>query len=48
MDLYKRQSFVLEAKQGANEPAAAEPMSEVVRDLKRKLKAGTARRGTAA
>ncbi len=48
IDLYKRQSFVLEAKQGANEPAAAEPMSEVVRDLKRKLKAGTARRGTAA
>jgi hypothetical protein len=49
MDLYKRRCLVLEAKQGANEPAApADPLSDAVREQKRKLKAGTARRGTAA
>ena len=48
MDLYKRGCLALEAKQGANEPAAAEPLSELARELKRKLKAGTARRGTVA
>jgi hypothetical protein len=48
MDLYKRGCLALEAKQGANEPAAAEPLSEAAREVKRKLKAGTARRGTVA
>ena len=48
MDLYKRLCFVLEAKQGANVPDPDEALSEAARELKRKLKAGTARRGTAA
>jgi hypothetical protein len=48
IDLYKRVCFVLEAKQGANVPDPDEALSEAARELKRKLKAGTARRGTAA
>ncbi|MEI6564882.1 MAG: DNA methyltransferase [bacterium] len=48
IDLYKRVCFVLEAKQGANVPDPDEALSEAARELKRKLKMGTARRGTAA
>lgn len=48
VDLYKRGCFVLEAKQGANTPEPGEALSEAAREAKRKLKAGTARRGTAA
>ncbi|MEI6150268.1 MAG: DNA methyltransferase, partial [bacterium] len=49
IDLYKRGCFVLEAKQGKNADAPGEEaLSDAARELKRKLKAGTARRGTAA
>ncbi|MEI6218677.1 MAG: type IIL restriction-modification enzyme MmeI, partial [bacterium] len=48
MDLYKRGCLTLEAKQGSNAPAADEPLSAAARELKRKLKVGTAKRGTAA
>jgi hypothetical protein len=48
IDLYKQGCFVLEAKQGTNAPDTNEPLSEAARELKRKLKLGTARRGTAA
>lgn len=48
VDLYKRGCFVLEAKQGANVPDPDEALSAAARELKRKLKAGTARRGTVA
>jgi len=48
MDLYRRGCFTLEAKQGSNAPTEAEPLSEAARELKRKLKIGTAKRGSAA
>ncbi len=43
IDLYKRGHFVLEAKQGANAPKATDPLEPA-----RKLKKGTAKRGTVA
>ncbi|RKX37600.1 MAG: class I SAM-dependent DNA methyltransferase, partial [Verrucomicrobia bacterium] len=43
IDLYKRGHFLLEAKQGADAPKAADPLEPV-----RKLKKGTAKRGTVA
>ena len=48
IDLYKRGCFVLEAKQGADAPAISNPLSETVAQEQRKLKKGTARRGTKA
>ncbi len=48
IDLYKRGSFVLEAKQGSDSPDTGKPLSSTVRDEKARLKKGTARRGTAA
>jgi hypothetical protein len=46
IDLYKRACYVLEAKQGADAVSAEKPLSLAAQDAKRKLKAGTARRGT--
>lgn len=48
IDLYRRRAFVCEAKQGSDAPETDEPLSEHARELKRKLRKGTARRGTAA
>lgn len=49
MDLYRRGCFVLEAKQGSDGPdPGEEALSEAARQLKRKIRAGTARRGTTA
>jgi hypothetical protein len=48
IDLYRRKAFVLEAKQGADTPDEAEPLSEAARDLKRKLRKGVGRRGSVA
>ena len=49
IDLYRRSCFVFEAKQGSNGPDhGEEALSEAARQLKRKIRAGTARRGTAA
>ena len=49
IDLYKRGCFVLEAKQGADRSAPASPaLSDALRELQKKRRAGTATRGTAA
>jgi len=48
IDLYRRSTFVLEAKQGADAPDTAEPLSTAARELKKKLRKGVARRGSAA
>lgn len=48
IDLYRRQAFVLEAKQGADAPETEELLSNAARDLRRKLRKGVARRGSAA
>lgn len=48
IDLYRRKSFVLEAKQGANTPENEELLSTAARELKKKLRKGVARRGSAA
>ncbi len=48
IDLYKRGCFVLEAKQGSDLPNGEAPLSEAVAEAQRKLKKGTARRGTRA
>jgi len=48
IDLYKRGCFVLEAKQGSDVPAVEKPLSETMTNAQRKLKKGTARRGTRA
>jgi len=47
IDLYKRGHFVLEAKQGADQQKASDPLEKVAQPA-RKLKKGTARRGTVA
>ncbi len=47
IDLYKRGSFVLEAKQGADASTAASALAETTRDAARRRKKGTATRGTA-
>ncbi len=49
IDLYRRQCFVMEAKQGADISAETdEPLSEAARDLKRKLRKGVGKRGSVA
>jgi hypothetical protein len=48
IDLYKRACLVLEAKQGANPVSPEKPLSEAAQELKRKLKLGSAKRGTGA
>jgi hypothetical protein len=48
IDLYKRGCLLLEAKQAAAAPDAEEPLSQAAQDLKRRLRAGAARRGTVA
>lgn len=50
IDLYKRDSFVLEAKQGAEYPQTAQdaPLSTVVRDQNRRVGRGIGSRGTPA
>ena len=48
IDLYKRGCFVLEAKQGAEKPATATPLSDAGRKARAGLKKGTAQRGTQA
>ncbi len=50
IDLYKRGSFVLEAKQGAENPASGQeaPLSTVVRDQNRRMGRGIGSRGTPA
>jgi len=48
VDLYRQGCFILEAKQGSNVKDPDEALSAAARELKRKLKAGTARRGTGA
>ena len=48
IDLYRRSAFVLEAKQGADAPESDEPLSTAARELKKKLRKGVARRGSAA
>jgi hypothetical protein len=50
IDLYKRGSFVLEAKQGAEYPQAGQdaPLSTVVRDQNRRVGRGIGSRGTPA
>ncbi|VGO20265.1 class I SAM-dependent DNA methyltransferase [Pontiella sulfatireligans] len=47
IDLYKRGCFVLEAKQGADAAGAADPLEKIAQPAK-KLKKGTAKRGTVA
>jgi len=48
IDLYKHGCFVLEAKQGSDAPVVEKPLSETIANAQRKLKKGTARRGTRA
>ncbi|MDX9978920.1 MAG: class I SAM-dependent DNA methyltransferase [Lentisphaeria bacterium] len=49
IDLYKRGCFVLEAKQGADAAATEEPaLSQEERQIRAKLRKGTAQRGTKA
>ncbi|MFO7534090.1 MAG: type IIL restriction-modification enzyme MmeI [Kiritimatiellia bacterium] len=48
IDLYKRACLVLEAKQGANPVSPEKPLSEAAQELKRKLKLGSAKRGSGA
>ena len=47
IDLYKRNAFVLEAKQGANQNGSSDPLEKLAQPA-RKLKKGTAKRGTIA
>jgi hypothetical protein len=47
IDLYKRACYVLEAKQGADAVSAEKPLSLAAQEAKRKLKLGSAKRGTA-
>ena len=47
IDLYKRGHFVLEAKQGADQEKAVDPLEKLAQPAK-KLKKGTAKRGTVA